>query len=185
MLELKPQIMIKKSILLSALVVFIGSCDRIDELTMFDVEYTTSFTIPSSSIIDLPFDITTPETTTNSEATFENNDTRSDLVESVKLRELRLDLTAPSDGDFNFLNEIEIFINAEGLPEVLIASDLNIEPNGLQSINLDVEDTELREYIRGETYTLRTRTLTDETINEDHDIEVFTRFRVDAEILGI
>lgn len=152
---------------------------------MFDVEFTTSFTIPSSSIINLPFDIATPETTTNSESTFENNDTRSDLVESVRLRELRLDLIAPSDGDFNFLNEIEIFITADGLPEVLIASDLDIEPNDSRSLDLDIEDVELREYIVQDTYTLRTRTITDETINEDHQIEVFTRFRVDAEILGI
>lgn len=177
--------MIKKPILLSILVVFFYSCDRIDELTMFDVEFTTSFTIPSSSIINLPFDIATPETTTNSESTFENNDTRSDLVESVRLRELRLDLIAPSDGDFNFLNEIEIFITADGLPEVLIASDLDIEPNDSRSLDLDIEDVELREYIVQDTYTLRTRTITDETINEDHQIEVFTRFRVDAEILGI
>lgn len=152
---------------------------------MFDVEFTTSFTIPSSSIINSPFDIATPETTTNSESTFENNDTRSDLVESVRLRELRLDLIAPSDGDFNFLNEIEIFITADGLPEVLIASDLDIEPNDSRSLDLDIEDVELREYIVQDTYTLRTRTITDETINEDHQIEVFTRFRVDAEILGI
>lgn len=177
--------MIKKPILLSILPVFFYSCDRIDELTMFDVEFTTSFTIPSSSIINLPFDIATPETTTNSESTFENNDTRSDLVESVRLRELRLDLIAPSDGDFNFLNEIEIFITADGLPEVLIASDLDIEPNDSRSLDLDIEDVELREYIVQDTYTLRTRTITDETINEDHQIEVFTRFRVDAEILGI
>lgn len=177
--------MIKKLIFLSVIMTLVFSCDKIDELTKFDVEYTTSFTVPSSSLIDLPLDITTPETTTNSESTFENNDTRSDLVESVKLTELRLDLITPSDGDFNFLNEIEIFISAEDLPEVLIASRVDIPANSSRSIELEIENTELKEYIKKETYTLRTRTLTDETINEDHQIDVFTKFRVDAEILGI
>lgn len=177
--------MIKKLIFLSVIMTLVGSCDKIDELTKFDVEYTTSFTVPSSSLIDLPLDITTPETTTNSESTFENNDTRSDLVESVKLTELRLDLITPSDGDFNFLNEIEIYITADDLPEVLIASRVDIPANNSRSIELEVENTELKEYIKKETYTLRTRTLTDETINGDHQIDVFTKFRVDAEILGI
>lgn len=177
--------MIKKLIFLSVIMTLVCSCNKIDELTKFDVEYTSSIIVPSSSLIDLPLDITTPETTTNSESTFENNDTRSDLVESVKLTELRLDLITPADGDFNFLNEIEIYITAEDLPEVLIASSIDIPANNSRSIELDVENVELKEYIKKDSYSLRTRTLTDETINEDHQIDVFTKFRVDAEILGI
>lgn len=177
--------MIKKTLALAAMITMLISCDRLDELTMFNIDYTTNFTIQATTLLGTPFDIVTPETTTNSEAEFENNNTNTDLVESIKLTELTLNLQTPESGDFDFLNDISIFINAEGQEERLIASRTNIPEDGSRVLQLDVEDTELREYIREESYTLRTETTTDQTIKSDHEIEIFTRFRVDAEILGL
>lgn len=177
--------MIKKTIALSLLFLSLLSCDKIDELTKFDIDYTTNFTIQSSTILGTPFDIITPETTTNSESEFENNNTNADLVESIKLTTLRLDLQSPESGDFDFLNEIFIYITADGLPEQLIASKTAIPENGARTLNLDVEGVELREYIQEDTYRLRTETVTDQTIESDHVIEVYTKYRVDAEILGV
>lgn len=177
--------MIKKTLALAAMITMLISCDRLDELTMFNIDYTTNFTIQATTLLGTPFDIVTPETTTNSEAEFENNNTNTDLVESIKLTELTLNLQTPESGDFDFLNDISIFINAEGQEERLIASRTNIPEDGSRVLQLDIEDTELREYIREESYTLRTETTTDQTIESDHEIEIFTRFRVDAEILGL
>lgn len=175
----------KKTLTVITLLIIILSCDAIDELTKFNIEFNTTFSIPPSTLIDVPLDIITPETTTNSQTEFENNDTRSDLVESIKLRELRLDLVTPTSGNFDFLNEIEIYISAEGLSELLIASKFDIQEDGLRTIVLDVENIELKEYIKKDSYQLRTRARTDKTINEEHEINVFTNFRVDAEILGL
>lgn len=177
--------MIKKTLALAAMITMLISCDRLDELTMFNIDYTTNFTIQATTLLGTPFDIVTPETTTNSEAEFENNNTNTDLVESIKLTELTLNLQTPESGDFDFLNDISIFINAEGQEERLIASRTNIPEDGSRVLQLDIEDTELRDYIREESYTLRTETTTDQTIESDHEIEIFTRFRVDAEILGL
>ncbi len=177
--------MIKKTLTLVVLLFTFIACDKLDELTMFDLDYTTNITIQSTSILNTPFDIVTPETTTNSQQEFENNNTNTDLVESVKLTQLTLNLETPASGDFDFLNDIAIYINADGLEERLIASRVSIPEDGSRTLELEVEDTELKAYIQGDTYTLRTETTTDQTIEADHEIEIYTKFRVDAKILGL
>lgn len=177
--------MIKKTLAITLLILTFISCDKIDELTKFDIDYTTNFTIQATTLLGTPFDIVTPETTTNSESEFENNNTNSNLVESVKLTTLRLDLQTPASGDFDFLNDIFIYITADGLPEQLIASKVDIPENGARSLTLDIENVELEEYIKKDSYRLRTETTTDQTIESDHEIEIYTKFKVDAEILGV
>jgi hypothetical protein len=177
--------MIKNRILPLLLLVVIASCDKLDELTMFDLDYTTQYTIESSTILDLPFSVITPEVTTNSESEFENNDTRSDLVESIVLTNLTLTLISPQEGNFNFLNEIEVFIQADNLPEVLIASRVAIPEDGSSQLTLDTTGEELKEYIKKDSYTLKVTTVTDSNINQDHTIDIRTVFAVDAKILGL
>ncbi|TVZ53450.1 hypothetical protein [Dokdonia sp. Hel_I_53] len=177
--------MIKKTLALAALFLTIVCCDKLDDLTKFNIDYNTEYTIPASSILGTPFEFVTPEVTTNSQQEFENNDTNADLVESVKLRDLTLTIQSPTTGDFDFLNEIFIYINADGLEEILIASKSGIQEDGSQTLDLDVENVELREYILKDSYTLRTQSVTDQTIEEDHVINIYTNFRVDAKILGL
>lgn len=180
-----PIIMLKK-IGITAIVLFmLTSCDAVDELTKFDLDYTTSYTIESSTIFDAPLDIITPEVTTNSESEFESNDTRKDLIESIKLKTLTLTLKSPTDGNFNFINDISIYIKADGLAEQIIASGIDLPENGAQQLTLDIDNIELKEYIKKDAYTLRVNTVTDGAISRDHDIDIRTVFRVDAKILGI
>lgn len=177
--------MYKKALLLFAILVTITSCDAVDELTKFDLDYTTNYTIEASTVVDVPIDILTPEVTTNAEEEFESNDTRKDLIESIKLKTLTLSLNTPQDGNFNFINDITIFIRAEGLAEVAIASATDLPENAARRVELDTDNVELKEYIKADSYTLRTMTTTDGVITEDHNIDIRTVFRVDAKILGI
>jgi len=123
--------------------------------------------------------------TTESESTFESNDTRKDLIESIKLKTIKLTIDTPQDGDFNFLKEIHVYINAEDLEEVEIANAFDLEDTNSKTITLEVTDQELKEFIKKDTFSLRVKTVTDETISETHDITIDTKFRVDAEILGV
>lgn len=169
-------------ILIGAMV--LASCNKLDELTKFNMDYNTQVTIPSTTGINLPFDVLTPDTETNSESTFASNDTRKDLIEEIKLTVLQLDITAPTEADFSFLESIEVFIAAEGLEEVKIASKTMV-PEAVSTLDLEVSDIDLKEYIKKDTYTLRLNTVTDEVMSEDHEIEVKSTFFVDAKILGL
>jgi hypothetical protein len=161
------------------------NCDKLDELTKFEIEYSQRATIPSSTGVNLPFDVFTPEMETNSESKFAVNDTRKDLIEEINLTELELIIISPDNADFSFLNSIEVFISAENLEEIQIASLNEVPENVGNKITLNTSDIDLKEYIKKDEFSLRLKTVTDELISTDHELEVNSTFFVDAKILGI
>ena len=60
----------------------------------------------------LPFDVLTPDIETNSDSEFEVNDTRKDLIEEIKLTELKFKIISPDDTDFSFFESLEVYISA-------------------------------------------------------------------------
>tara|TARA_R110000868_G_scaffold80006_1_gene227329 strand:- start:46 stop:579 length:534 start_codon:yes stop_codon:yes gene_type:complete len=177
--------MFKKSIAIICLFALIISCDKLDELTKFDMEYSQRATIPSTAGIDLPFDVFTPEMETNSESTFEVNDTRKDLIEEIKLTELEMVIISPDGADFSFLNSIEVYISADGLEEIKIAYLEEVPEDAGTVITLETSDLDLKEYIKSDEFSLRLNTVTDELMSSDHELEVNSTFFVDAKILGL
>lgn len=177
--------MFKKYTFILAIFTLFVSCDKLDELTKFNMEYSQRATIPSSAGINLPFDIFTPEMETNSESKFAVNDTRKDLIEEIILTELELVVIAPDTADFSFLNSIEVFISADGLKEIQIASLSDVPEDVGNSITLNTSDIDLKEYIKKDEFSLRLNTVTDELMSTDHELEVNSTFFVDAKILGL
>ena len=162
---------------------FIG-CKKADELTQFNIEFNETAVIPSSTGINLPFNIFTPDVETNSTSTFEVNDTRKDLIEEITLTSLGLKITTPNNADFSFLKSISIYISADGLSESKIAWRNNV-PSDAKELKLDLTGIDLKEYIKKDSYSLRLNTVTDEAMSQDHEIDVKSTFFVDAKILGL
>ena len=146
-------------------------CDALDDLTKFDLDYESSVTIPSNSLVNLPFTIETPAMQTNSE--------------DISLKSMRLTITTPADKTFSFLESIEIFISAEGVDEISLAALNPVSANATGVINLDTTDADLKEYIKKDSFNLRIQSVTDEVIDEDVQIDILSVFAVDAKILGI
>ncbi|GGH74668.1 hypothetical protein GCM10011318_20880 [Phaeocystidibacter marisrubri] len=168
-----------------ALLATTTSCDKLNELTVFDISTTTEIVIPATTGINLPFSMTTPNIETNSSSTFENNDTRADLIQDIRLTDCELVITSPSSANFDFLNSIEIYISTQELPEVLVAEKQNIPEDGRTSLTLDVTNEDLSEYIKSERYDMRTKIVTDQVPGSEVRIDASTVFRVDAKVLGI
>lgn len=147
------------------------------------MDYQQDFTIQSSTGINLPFNLVAPEMETNSESRFASEDTRKDLIEEIKLTSLRVQLNKPENGDLKFLNEVELFINAEGLDEALIAFKYNIPSSVGKTLQLDVTEADFKEYIKKEEFTLRLRAKTDEVLSRNHELTTFATFFVDAKLI--
>lgn len=160
------------------------SCKKVDKLTQFEMEYNETFVIPSTVGIDLPFNVMSPDITTNSQSTFEVNDTKKDLIEQIMLTQLDLTLTGPSNSDFSFLNEVRIYISAEGLDEVELASKTDIPDNIGKELSLDPSGADFQEYIKQDQFDLRLYTVTDQIITSDHTLDMKSVFFVDAKVLG-
>ncbi|QCX40107.1 hypothetical protein FF125_17250 [Aureibaculum algae] len=161
------------------------SCDEIDNLTKFTMDYDSSMTIPSSTGINLPFVLNTPQMETNSESEFESNNTHKDLIEDIRLRVLDLTLVSPDNEDFSFLESIKIYIVAEGLQELEIAFNEDVSETIGKTLELQTVDVDIQEYIKKDKFSLKVQAVTDEVLTSDHQIDIHSEFFVDAKILGI
>lgn len=167
-------------LLLFTYALFLLNCDDTRPTVNFDMEYTSSVTIPSNSGINLPIDLRTPETTTNSEQQMQVNDTRKEYVREIKLENAELTIASPDGQDFDFLNEIKVYIKADGVEETLVAERSNIPEDGLTKLNLATADNDLSPYVLEESFTLRVEVVTDKTVFRDVTIDIYTVFDVRA-----
>lgn len=166
--------------LLLLLMMVFTSCKK---FTQFDMPYETVVVIPSSSLIDIPIEISSPEVTTESEQTFAVEDTRKDLIKEILLTDLNLVLEKPNGGDFSFLKSIEIFIDADGSDEVRAAWKENISESVGKTLELKSTDKDLQSFIKADEFTLRVKTTTRKSISQDHEIKVKANFWVDAQLV--
>jgi len=176
----------KKSLIVIIIILLaVSACEKIDKYTQFNLPYNTTVTIPAAFGINLPFNIYTPDIETDSESAFEINDTRTDLIEEVKLTQISLDVKNPVDGDFSFLKSITIFMSADGLPEIEIATKDSISNDIGNLLILDPVDIDFKDYIKKDKINLRVNSVTDQILFNDYTIGINCLFHVDAKILGI
>jgi len=169
-------------ILISAIIasLILNSCDKVNELLTFTVKDEVSLTIENQFGINLPFEIPLPNVKSNSTTTFDENNTKADLVKDVSLAELKLSIVSPSYKTFSFLKSIHIYISAENIDEVEIAYAENISSSA-QIINLTTTGAQLDDYLKAGTYSLRTEVTLRETLTEDVEIKVNLSFQVTAD----
>ena len=106
-------------------------------------------------------------------------------MEDIKVKELKMKITAPEGQTFDFLKSIKIFIKAEGLEEKMIAWKTDMTDDGSTTITLETSDENLKDYILKDSFQLRTETVTDQLITKDTHIDINAVFWVDAKILGV
>lgn len=164
----------------------LSGCKKLDSLTQFNLDYNTQVTIAAGTGSGLPLDLFAPEVVTNSEGEFSANNTHKDRIETINLKELKLSILAPAGHNFDFLKDVEVFLGADGLPEIKVAWVYNV-PDGLTGdLPLAVAaDTDLKEYIKKDAFKIRVRAVTDKFVSENVRINTYTRFFVDAKVLGV
>lgn len=155
------------------------SCEEVDKLLTFSVNNEVTIQIPASTVIDLPVGIPTPDVTTNSDQTFQNNNTKASLVKDVKLHEMKLTITTPTGKTFSFLKSIHIYISTGQNDEMLLAS-LEDVPANVSNITLKPTGEKLDKYVKASSYKLRTSIVTDETLTQNVDVKADLKFQVTA-----
>lgn len=175
----------KRILIISLFVIAISTgCDQISKLTQFNLEYDQTILIPSASEIDIPSNIPIPDIESNSESSFSVNNTNKDLIENVTLTQMTMTISTPSDGTFSFLKSITVYISADGLDEIEVASKDNIPNTVGNTLELETSDADLQEYIKKDSFNLKVKTVIDELITSDYSIDMHSVFFVDAKILG-
>ncbi len=172
----------KTNIALALLLVTVAltGCKKLN--VNFKINNQTNFRVESSSPINLPFEMGTPDVTTNSSQQFSNNNTTPNLIKEIKLDELKLSITSPAAKTFSFLKTVEIYISTNNSNELLLASLDNVASTA-QSISLTTTSQNLLEYVKGSSYKLRTKVVTKETVTQAIDIRADIKFNVKAGLL--
>ncbi len=159
------------------------SCKKLREITRFDITTVSYATIPSGGIVNLPFQIFTPDIETNSAQEFETNKTEARLVRAAFLKSLTLNIHQPNQANFDFLRSVEIFISAANLEEKRIAAQTDIPQTGLKTLSVGTDDAiDLKDYIKGDKYKLRVQAVTRQLPGSDVTIRINSRFEVEANI---
>ena len=158
------------------------SCKKIDKLLTFTISEQSSFKIKSSLPFTLPIEIFLPDIKTNSSQEFQNNNTKTDLVKDIRLKELKLTITNPIDKTFSFLKSIHIYISTDENDEIELAY-LNDISSTANSIMLIPSTEKLDKYVKSSSYKLRTTTTIRETLSQDVDIQIDLKFKITADPL--
>ncbi len=162
--------------LLSTLLV---SCKELDELLTFTITDQVGFTIESTSPLDLPLNIPTPDVTTNSQQKFENNNTTAALVKDIRMDNLTLTITDPTGKTFSFLKSIHLYISTNNSDEIELAYHDNV-PADVSTVALITTSEKLDAYVKSSSYRLRTSVVTREALGEPVDVQADLKFKVTA-----
>ena len=158
----------------------------IDELTHFDIDYNYTFILPSFGGINLDnLNIKSNDIKNDTESTFENNDTRRDLVERATLKKFNVTILEPIDAKFTFINKVEIFVKTDALEEKLIAWKENIPDDIGNYLELETTSSDLEKYLTSDAIRVRLKTTSSSPLMEDLLLDLKSTVEVDAKILGI
>ena len=158
-----------------------SSCKKINEILTFNIKESTEITIENTIVpFSLPFELPTPNILVSSESEFENNKTSKNLVKDVHIEELALTIINPNNQKFSFLKSIVIYISADGVQKIELASKYDI-PKDVNQIDLDVTESKLDDYLKADKYSLSTEVVIRETLTKDITVKADMTFEVTAD----
>jgi hypothetical protein len=159
----------------------VSSCKKVDELTEFDINYSSKQVVPGSGLnVDAPVDFTSPDIETQSSSKFSANGTSKDLIDEIKVTKLTI---TNESGKLDFLTSFSIYMKATGLDEVLIASKSSV-PKGVTSIDADMSGANIKQHIFQNKIQLRLHMMLDSMPAADQQLRLDQTLRVKGKKLS-
>ena len=181
---MKIQLLNKKPLFLLAIItlLFSGiSCKKIEDLLKFTISVENNFTVPASGPLSIPFDILTPQVTTNSTQQFQNNNSDVNKVKDIKLKKVDLQIISPAGKTFSFLESVHIYVSTNANDEIELAYLDNISSSS-NSISLIPTSVSLDKYVKASSYSLRTKIVTKQALTQNVEVKNLCQFQVTANL---
>ena len=169
--------------LLFIIIPFLSGCEKIQELTKVDFPFSQSVTIPPIPIVGIPLTVSTPDMEANVDSILNAYNFETKNIDGVTLKNLKLTLSVPSDGDLSFIDDIEVYISASGLDKVKIASAENV--GDVSTLDLKVVNANLKEYLLKDKFSLQFKAAADEPTVVEYKIKIDMTVTFDLKILGL
>ena len=148
------------------------NCKLIDGWTHFEIDYSSTTTLPQNLNINTPEDVYPNAIEANFKKKVENEGSSMDKIESVELTDLKLKITSPIGKDFQFLSSVALYMNAEGLDEIKVAWKDDVPVTVGDALSLKTSSKDLTDYLVKEVVTLRLNTILNQGISQDYQIDI-------------
>ncbi len=173
----------KKILILSLLFLTVISCEKIEKLTQFSLDYTGSFNVAADLATQTPIDL--QDLVFNiDDKRFEDYDTSKELIEEATIKKINISIEPTQTATFDFLTDLDLYIEANGLPKIRIAWVNNLDNTGSQNIELNHLPDNLAEYFKKDDFKISALILTDEVLNQAVTFDVNLSFYINANIVG-
>jgi hypothetical protein len=184
---------IKPILLLSLYVFTLLSCNKTKDLLDITYNFTSNnnFTLPKvgDKVVDLPDTtvvVKTPNIVNTVPDEFKKNNVDINKIKSLSIEGMELEIKSPSGQTFNFMKSIKISMGVEGKSERIIGmkEKINEISPAVSIITLDVQQTDILEYIKSPTYYLKIETGLAKSYTSDIVIESRLKGKVVANPLN-
>jgi hypothetical protein len=172
----------KKLLILTILFLNLISCKKIEKLSEFSLELESELQIAADQSINVPIHLAVNEIILDDEY-FENNDTSKDLLEEAKLKKVILSLDAPQGSNFNFLTDIDFYIEANGLPKIRVAWKNDLTNDDKTQIFLRILSENMVDYLKKDKIFISADIINDEQIDRNLQIGVNLSFQISGKAL--
>jgi len=163
-----------------------SECTERRGMTHFMLHYTLPARIERTTPVDTPVHVFTPPVHTETAKACENHNTHRDLIQSVVLKKLTLEILRPDEADFSVFRDLKIYILADGVDhETLIGRLSGSISAESKEADLEIIPCDVREYLQSEVFMLRLRIVLNGVLPADYDVAVHTAFDVTAKTAGI
>lgn len=163
-------------IILSLVLVTFSSCKKIKKLTNFYIDYENQLLINPSQHPNNQYDVWSFIIQNHDGIIYGENHSSIESTETVELYSLNLSLLSPENGNLGFIDKIEIYIVGAGLDKKKIAG-IDSNPNKeLASINLDIEEDNLKDYMIDNQFVFHIHIVTNSSENIDNLIHFNSSF---------
>ncbi len=174
----------KKLLILLMLFSFnLFSCEKIDNLTQFHINYDINLYVPDSLPVDTLVHLEQSSIAILPED-FEANTTTKDLLEKVELTEVKIKIN-DSTANFDFLTDIELYIEATDLPKVRIAWSNDIADGIGDELELETLNDNIMDYFKQDKISISADIKADQELSKTIPVNIYFDFLVDAKILGL
>jgi len=171
-------------VVILSFIISLTACKKLNELTAFNLQYTAHVTLPVIISTGQPVSIYSPDVPNDADSVFAAYHTVTDKIDKVNLSESTLTITSPSAENFNFLSSISVCMVAGNLTEKRIAWKDNVPDNVGNQLDLEVTSDNLRAYFSESSFSFHVTVVTDSTIVEQHEIDIYSKFRVHARVIN-
>lgn len=158
-----------------------SACKKvIEDLLTFNIDYSSSFTVPSAIGVNTPFNVPAPSVQTNASQKFQNNGTSKDKVKNIILKKPTLTITDPSQANFSMFKSIKLYISASGQPKKLLAESGEISTSAGKTLTLTPTSDNLDNYVKQDEFEVEAEVIMREAPLYEIDFRADMTFQVTA-----